>query len=345
MATCLIGMGSNLGDRRATLDAATRAIASSRGVRLVARSRFHSTTPVGGPPGQPGFLNAALRIETDLDVRALWERLRGLEMQLGRVRRERWGPRTIDLDLLLYDRLLVREPDLEVPHPRMAFRRFVLAPAVEIAADMIDPASGWTVARLLEHLTQSENYIALAGGVPWIKRKLAGEVARQLSGRLIAGPGCSLATEQANAPSPEFERQIELAEHTASLLAPESALGGMPWAVSDFWFGELLATALLFFSPDEYRRFEERWRRLSKQVIAPKITVFLATAEGQATRPGAESGGSRGDALTGMDFSVALEVALERITVEQDQGPVLRLDVSDSNRAADEIVAAASAAQ
>jgi 2-amino-4-hydroxy-6-hydroxymethyldihydropteridine diphosphokinase len=138
-----IGLGSNVGDRRATLDAALHRLAPRRISRIV-------ETEPWGLASQPRFLNAVAEMETDLDPDALLERLLSVEKELGRVRAERWGPRTLDLDLLLYGDLVIRTGTLVVPHPRLADRRFVLEGLVELCPDQPVPGSGRTVRELLE---------------------------------------------------------------------------------------------------------------------------------------------------------------------------------------------------
>ncbi len=124
-----LGLGSNLGDRRAHLRAAVADIPD-----LVAVSPLYETEPVGGPAGQPAYLNLVVALDTELSPRQLLELAQHLEDDAGRVRAERDGPRTLDVDVLLVGDLTVREPDLVVPHPRMWQRRFVLAPLADLAA-------------------------------------------------------------------------------------------------------------------------------------------------------------------------------------------------------------------
>jgi 2-amino-4-hydroxy-6-hydroxymethyldihydropteridine diphosphokinase len=153
MATlALIGLGSNLGDRKAQLDAAVAALAAAPSVALRAVSRYHETAPVGGPEGQGDYLNAAAAVETTLEPLALLHVLQEIERRAGRVRTVRWGPRTLDLDLLLFGDRVIATGELQVPHPRMAERLFVLVPLAEIAPGAVDPVTGRTVAALLADL-------------------------------------------------------------------------------------------------------------------------------------------------------------------------------------------------
>ena len=133
-----LGLGSNLGDRLANLQAAVDALQAEPGLWVTASSRVWETTPVGGPP-QPDYLNAVIRVETDLSARDLLDVARRVEARLGRIRKERWGARTIDVDILLFDEEQIDEPDLVVPHPRMKQRAFVLLPLLELEPDPILP--------------------------------------------------------------------------------------------------------------------------------------------------------------------------------------------------------------
>jgi 2-amino-4-hydroxy-6-hydroxymethyldihydropteridine diphosphokinase len=144
-------MGSNLGDRLQNLRRAVQLL-DDRGVRLLRSSRVYETDPVGGPP-QPDYLNAVIEVEAGGTARDLLEACRETERALGRVREERWGPREIDLDVLTFGTELIDEPDLQVPHPRMHERGFVLIPLLELEADPQLPGGRKAATLRLDALT------------------------------------------------------------------------------------------------------------------------------------------------------------------------------------------------
>ena len=131
MTRAHVALGSNLGDRMATLDAAVRALDADHMTHVMAVSKVYETEPVGGPEQDP-YLNAVAVLETDRDPYDLLELLMTTEERLGRVRGERWGPRTADLDLILYDGPPISSPELTVPHPRARERAFVLVPLTDV---------------------------------------------------------------------------------------------------------------------------------------------------------------------------------------------------------------------
>ena len=137
-AEALLALGGNLGDVRATFERAIALLCNDEAVRLVARSRDYRTPP-WGIADQPAFINAGLRVVTTLSPRTLLERALSVESMLGRDRskEQRWGPRPIDIDLIIYDGLVLDEPGLKLPHPRVLERAFVLVPLAEIAPDWV----------------------------------------------------------------------------------------------------------------------------------------------------------------------------------------------------------------
>ena len=150
MTRAYVGLGANLGPREVTLLRAVELLRAADGVEVVAVSQLRETKPVGAVD-QPPFLNGAVAVDTRLSARALLELLLETERSLGRVRTERWGPRTIDLDLLAYGDEIVDEPGLRVPHPRLHERRFALEPLAELDPGLELPGLG-AVAALLAAL-------------------------------------------------------------------------------------------------------------------------------------------------------------------------------------------------
>jgi len=157
MVDCLIAFGANEGDAESNFRQAVERLRATTGIEVVDVSEPHSTKAVGGPEGQSEYLNASIRVTTDLSASELHGCLVEIETNLGRERRVRWGPRKIDLDLLLYGDHQIRTETLIVPHPRMSFRRFVLEPSLKIAGNVTHPTSGQTIAQLLEMLDQRAN--------------------------------------------------------------------------------------------------------------------------------------------------------------------------------------------
>jgi len=151
--TAYIALGSNLGDREAVLNRAAELLGKTEGIEVTAISSYYNTAPVGYTE-QPDFLNAAAEIKTVLTPKELLQICMGIEKELKRERIIRWGPRTIDLDILLYGDRIINEENLIVPHPRMHERSFVLEPLKEIAPYAMHPVNGQTVSemyRILSH--------------------------------------------------------------------------------------------------------------------------------------------------------------------------------------------------
>ena len=145
-----VGLGSNLGDSYAILTAALKQLAVQSGIRLQAQSPIYQTVAVGPP--QPDYLNLCALFVTQLDPNHFLQLLLQTETQFGRLRRERWGPRLLDLDVLLFDDLILQQPQLQIPHPRMAERAFVLVPLNDIAPNWIEPVSQLSIQQLVQRL-------------------------------------------------------------------------------------------------------------------------------------------------------------------------------------------------
>ena len=282
----LIGLGSNLGDRRAILDGAVAALAGTPGVEVRAVSSYHETAPTGGPGGQGAFLNAAAALETTRDPGPLHALLRAVEAQAGRIRTVRWGERTLDLDLLLFGDLVLDSPELQVPHPRMAVRRFVLAPLVEIAPAAIDPMTRRTVADLLANLDRRPSYLALEGPDGPLKRAVFLGVTAGLGALGLAG--AEVVARRPIGTDPLVHRLDELEARASRLdlrLWPADGLRDR-WLVTDFCVpldhGRALAPLIALALKDRgvidrrYRPAVDRWEAAVRRALLPTFAVVIA---------------------------------------------------------------------
>ncbi|MBI4690283.1 MAG: 2-amino-4-hydroxy-6-hydroxymethyldihydropteridine diphosphokinase [Nitrospirae bacterium] len=147
MSIAYIGIGSNIGSRKENCEKAIRLLGKS-GVTIVKQSSMYETEP-WGVKDQPKFINMAIEVETDKEPKELLNILKKIEKEVGRTETVKWGPRVIDLDILLYDDLILKTPELEIPHPLMHERDFVLKPLSEIAPDKRHPVIGKTVKEML----------------------------------------------------------------------------------------------------------------------------------------------------------------------------------------------------
>lgn len=171
MARCWIGMGGNQGSVADTFRQAIASLNSTPGLAVTQMSRLYTTSPVGEAAG-PMFLNAAAELQTTLAPIEVLDILQSVETQLGRERTVRWGPRTLDLDLLLYDQLSLDAPTLTIPHPHMWYRRFVLDPLAEIAPTAIHCRHGGTVHELRQKLLTRPLKCTLLGGAADLRADL-----------------------------------------------------------------------------------------------------------------------------------------------------------------------------
>ncbi|MCG6860463.1 MAG: 2-amino-4-hydroxy-6-hydroxymethyldihydropteridine diphosphokinase [Chromatiaceae bacterium] len=169
LVTAYLGIGGNLGNVRATFSGAMSALKKSNGISITGVSPLYATPPVGGPEAQPLYLNAVIEIDTRLDAWELLTRLLDIETEFARVRTIRWGPRTLDLDLLLFGpaEYIDDPPDLIVPHPRLVDRTFVLEPLADLAPSLIVPGTGRSVEALRDALPASDRAGIRLVGTTW----------------------------------------------------------------------------------------------------------------------------------------------------------------------------------
>jgi 2-amino-4-hydroxy-6-hydroxymethyldihydropteridine diphosphokinase len=154
----LLAFGANLGNREQTLHRAWLEMMQLPKTLTVQLSRFYETQPVGGPLEQPDYINAAGTVQTELSPQELLAQLQKIENHFGRVRTEHWGPRTLDIDILLYGTEVIHTQELKIPHPEMLHRTFVLLPSQDVASDWIHPANGFTLAELWKRSNQESAF-------------------------------------------------------------------------------------------------------------------------------------------------------------------------------------------
>ncbi|MCY2995205.1 MAG: 2-amino-4-hydroxy-6-hydroxymethyldihydropteridine diphosphokinase [Planctomycetota bacterium] len=350
MVTCLIALGSNLGDRCVVLTEAIRQLASHPDIHLLARSDWFRTQPVGGPAGQGEFVNAAVRVETSLAPESLWEVLHHLEQLMGRQRRERWAARRVDLDLLLYGDRVLQTPQLTIPHPRMAFRRFVLEPAAQVAPEMRHPLWGWTIQQLREHLDTAANYIALTGPAATGKTGVARSVSEIRGIRLIAD--CPVGPA-----SPSEISEPALLRRRADLLSVDTWSAHHSGAISDFWIGQSLAYARLQealeasppaggggpqwpppLTPEASLDLAHEWLRLRSQVVSPKLIVLLQLPEESRRDEPPQPAAHRDHESLLVRHQMGAE--LHEILLHGQHGPVLVLNAEQPETVLAEVTAA-----
>ena len=155
-----IGIGSNMGSPLANCQEALTRLEDHAGISVIGQSSFYETEPIGILE-QNWFINAAAQVSTGLEPVSLLEALLEIEIAMGRIRTEKWGPRIIDLDLLLYEDEVIQTPRLEIPHPEMNGRRFVLAPLNELAPDQVHPLAGKTIQQLLSELPEDNQVVKI----------------------------------------------------------------------------------------------------------------------------------------------------------------------------------------
>ena len=355
MATSLVGLGSNLGDRAATVDAAVVQLSQHADISVSARSCNFESDPVGGPTNQGRFINSAVVVETTLPPHGLLVALQAIETKLGRQREIRWDARTIDLDLLLYDNLVVDSANLTIPHPRMSFRRFVLEPAREIAADWVHPLCRRTLGELLTNIRSPTNYVAIAGppcaGKSWLARQVVNGLNQlgRVQARLVAERFDSerMAAFYSDPSGHAWDVELKFLRERSQLLDGELWPDTGEWRISDFWFDQSLAYADVWLDSRRAVAFRVKWKQAMRSVMAPKLLVVLDAATEQLVAEIARRNRAC-ERSVGTETVQRIQTAMNELIRSSDHGPLLMLkDPGDfqQQRCVDEVVAAVLAMQ
>ena len=282
MVKALIGLGANLGNPAENLDAAKSRLEKLESTELLATSDWYSTAPIGGPEHQSEFLNGAALLETSLSPESLVVELQGIESTLGRERIVRWGPRLIDLDIVLYGDRIVDLPTLKIPHPWMALRRFVLEPAAQIASELMHPSFGWSVGQLFENLHNrgrieitSVSSVDTRSIVDWLVQQTYGEASSYvepdrtfssvLYGAMLYGaiPTFEKLMGWCDAWSEHLRKRVHQDEHAESI-------------ISDRWCEELLVAGAVYLDKSDFGHLKKAWEdRFEEDAQNRKLLVIL----------------------------------------------------------------------
>ena len=252
------------------------------GVTLVSVSRYRDTRPIGGPPGQGVFLNGACLLETELAPHDVLGMLAAVENTLDRERGERWGPRTVDLDLLLYDDVVLDTESLTLPHPRMVTRRFVLEPCVEIAPDLVHPLAACTLEDLLDSISSPHPHVAVVGVPGSGAAEVAAAIAHATLAGLVSAPPEYDALVGGTAVRPDVVSGDLVWRHAVEACA--KPLLAKRWSqdphgtVVDYWLDTVRLAAADSLAAEPLERFETFFTQKAADTVPPHVVILLVAS-------------------------------------------------------------------
>jgi len=282
--TAYIGIGSNLGDRRRYIESSVKMLAGAPELRFLRMSHAIETPPLARDD-QPTYLNAVAEVETEMDAPGLLKTLGEIETLLGRVRQQRWGPRTIDLDILLFGDQILNEPTLTVPHPQMHLRSFVLDGLRELKPDLLHPILRVTVAEMARRLNGRDfaldpnrpQLVSIAGLIGVGKTTLAEKLAEELGGGIWREPyDTNPYLPKVYAGKTEFALDSELYflnwrvdQSDPTALAPGRVV------LSDYVFERGLIFARRLLNAQQWEAYEEEYERIAQRSETPVLVIYL----------------------------------------------------------------------
>jgi 2-amino-4-hydroxy-6-hydroxymethyldihydropteridine diphosphokinase len=281
--TAYIGLGSNLGDGEVNLRTALSALDAHPHITLVQTSSWYKTAPLGPP--QPEFLNAVARISTSLPAGQLLQVLHLIEQDMGRKRDVHWGPRTIDLDLLLYAQMVIDEPGLQVPHPQMHLRSFVLKGLCELAGDVVHPQLDCTLDELYRRLNGNDFYprpekpqlISIAGTIGVGKSTLASRLTERLGAQFITekyDENPFLADVYAGHTELALDSELFFLSSSASQLRKDRLKAAKHY-ISDYVFDKALIYASYWLNAADFQAYKKHYDSIFGGLGVPVLVIYL----------------------------------------------------------------------
>jgi len=283
--TAYIGLGSNLGERKGFIQKAVLALAESGQIEVCKVSNIIETSPLGGA-NQPDYLNAAAEIKTTLSAEDLHKMLIGIENSLfGRVRQEKWSPRTIDLDILLFGQKIINSPDLTIPHPQMHLRSFVLKGLYQLNGELIHPVMNITVNELAARLNggdfvlnpQKPQLVGIAGNIGVGKTTVAKKLSELLGCKLILEPYDTnpfLPHVYAGEKELALDSQLYFLTSRVEQLNTDILERGKI-TVSDYVFDKEVIYAKRLLNAEQLSVYEKIYPLMAAKVITPAVVIYL----------------------------------------------------------------------
>jgi 2-amino-4-hydroxy-6-hydroxymethyldihydropteridine diphosphokinase len=344
--TAYIGLGSNLDDRAGHIDSALKMLSGLDATRLVRVSQIVETEPLGDSD-HPRYLNGVAEIETTLAVAELHSKTAEIEITLGRTRLDKWSPRTIDLDLLLFGDKILQTDDLAIPHPQMHLRSFVLAGLCELNDELIHPVIGESMGELAGRLNgcdfaldpRQAQLISVAGIIGVGKTTLTGKLAESFECRSLLEAydrNPFLSEVYSGNTDLALDSQLFFLTSRMEQMNPGSLAAGKP-AVSDYVFEKELIYARRLLSDRQLALYEDMYNRLHSEAAAPVLVIFLQDSPENClerihrrSRPYEQQ--------IELEFLKRLSEDYERLFAEWRRCPAIRLSVSDFDCRSDEHV-------
>lgn len=280
-----IGLGSNQGDRSSYIQLASEMLSKTPGVKVVRQSKLHQTPALSLSSSQPDYLNTVLQIQTPLPPSDLHKTLQEVELRLGRVRAEKWGPRTIDLDLLLYGDRVVNEPKLCVPHRQLHLRSFVLDGLVELCPDFVHPVLGRTIAELSKRLNgqnfafipDNPQLVSIAGLIGVGKTTLTRGLAECWGGQAIYeeyDKNPYLPQVYAGRSDLAIDSELYFLSSSVSQLSKANLTSGAIY-VNDYVFEKALIYARSWLKAGQLAEYETIYPQQHCKAVRPAVVIYL----------------------------------------------------------------------